>query len=165
LKETNRMDNSEISSPAILIAILGSELELAMVDGPLSSGFTQGDCFYRDAGQGDFTGFYDWLRDTAGRLLGLKYWIYRDVDFHREVLASLPYVELPDGEPSVEIFFSAERGYDAAKSDDQSFADNALFRSEDGEWAVTFSVYALDRDELACLRSCQSKWVIVHPTG
>ena len=45
------------------------------------TGFVIGSKQYRDANFGQWTGFYDWLRDSKEQVLGVRYWPFEDTEF------------------------------------------------------------------------------------
>jgi len=78
---------------------------------------------YEDTGFGDFIGFYDYLRDTAGEVLGVRFFPFEDLDF---------------AENKINLFASAKKDVDESKSDDQLFVDNKLYKSKNGKLLLTF---------------------------
>jgi hypothetical protein len=107
---------------------------------------------YRDAGFGDFTGFYDWLRRADGRVIGVRYLPFEASRGVGDAVAALPYVEVSADRSSLTIFFSADRAFEPAASGDQAFGGNRVFVTDDGAYALTFDAGSLDeaeRDRLA----------------
>lgn len=82
-----------------------------------------GNIEYRDADIGDFIGFYDFLRNSAGEILGVRFFPFEDCDF---------------AEKELKMFVSPNQNYDESKSDDQLFGDNKLFKSKNGRILLTF---------------------------
>lgn len=94
---------------------------------------------YMDMGYADFAGFTDWLRDSSGRVLGVRLSPFEDLEFLFDVVKSLGYVDLDRGSKYFNIYFSDERLYDEARSDDQAFGGNKVYASEGGEYLLTFN--------------------------
>ena len=90
---------------------------------------------------GEFTGFYDWLRDSEGQLLGVRYWLDGTTDFILEQHRSLPYVR--DAGGAIEVYFGLSRAVDALKSADQEFLFSAVFKSLAGVCALAFDIEGL----------------------
>ena len=76
-----------------------------------------------DSGSGDFCGFYDYLRDSRKRVLGVRFCPFEELGFDRS---------------EIKVFFSDERDFVEQYSDDQSFCDNSLFKSRQGALLLTF---------------------------
>ena len=96
---------------------------------------------------GEFTGFYDWLRDGTGKVLGVRYWPFETTEFLCEALASLPYVVVAVDRTYVEIYFAEERDIDAERSSDQDFGTSRLFSADGGAWALALDTAALSPAE------------------
>jgi hypothetical protein len=97
---------------------------------------------YRDAGFGEWTGFYDWLRASNGALLGVRYWLDASTKFLEGYARNLPYVSV-DPSRCIEVYFSDQRAFEPKLSADQAFLYDALFRAADGEYAIAFGAEEL----------------------
>jgi hypothetical protein len=87
---------SEMTRPCIFV-VLGNELTLAKeLRWPLQE-VTVGDAIYQDAGFGNWTAFYDWLRTSDGTLLGVRYWLRDDLVFLEKTTKELGYVKSDPG--------------------------------------------------------------------
>src|ERR1700719_2322678 len=76
-----------------LLVILHSRLTLARdLRWPLK-GFVVDNKKYLDAAFGNWTGFYDWIRDMDGNLLGVRYAPFEDTEFLIEHTTRLSYVK------------------------------------------------------------------------
>ena len=64
---------------------------------------------YGDKGCGDWTGFYDWLRDSDGNILGVRYWPFEEIHLPIKKLSQLPYVVVAKDKSYLEIYFSDGR--------------------------------------------------------
>jgi hypothetical protein len=112
---------------------------------------------YQDVGHGEWTGFYDWLRDPCGDIVGVRYWPFEDVQLPLDLgasatLASPALVVSPDG-AKAEVYFTTSRQVVPADSADQDFGCSKVFAAADGELAICFDVSALTDTELASLRA------------
>jgi hypothetical protein len=140
-----------------LIALLNAEL--ALVGGlhwPLR-GFTVGETRYGDAGYGDWTGFYDWLRSPHGRVLGVRYCLQDYTEFLLGYTEKLAYV-LAKPSHYIEVYFSDEREFDPRVSDDQDFLYSAIFRSSDGSYAIAFGAEDLQKSAQQNLAGMEVRW-------
>lgn len=127
------------TTPYYLLAVLKDELTAFLTSASLNDSIVVDGNKYNDKGCGDFTGFYDWLRDSEERVIGIRYYPFEDVDFLFEVIRSFEYIEIAADNNSFNIYFSDERHIDESKSDDQSFGDNKVYKSESGEYLISFN--------------------------
>jgi hypothetical protein len=145
-----------------LMVILRPKLTLARdLRWPLS-GFVVGNNRYVDAAFGDWTGFYDWLRSADGNLLGVRYTPSEGTEFLVEYMSKLSYVNA-DPSGHIEIYFSEERVIDAKLSCDQEFLYDAVFRSDDGDYAIGFGIEELNETDLNSLQNADVEWAVAHP--
>src|SRR5258706_433486 len=125
-------DEPYLRSTRCLIVVFRPALTLAIVKGYKQADLhIQGDLYLYQPSFGDFTGFYDWLRDSEDRLLGLRY-----LPFERTISSrNLPsYVTRDPNSSAMEIFFTDRREYIAELSGDQAFGNNGTFRSATGDY-------------------------------
>jgi hypothetical protein len=111
---------------------------------------------YHDRGYGDSTGFYDWLRNYAGAVIGVRYWPFEDTEFLCEALASLPYVAVAADKTYLDIYFSDDRRFDPERSCDQDIGASKVFSADGAGWALAFDTAALDRADLRSLMAAVS---------
>ncbi|MGC2235534.1 MAG: hypothetical protein WA584_05210 [Pyrinomonadaceae bacterium] len=78
---------------------------------------------YEDSHLGDFIGFYDYLRNTAGEVSGVRFFPFEDCRFSKK---------------EINLFASPEKDIDESISDDQLFTDNKLYKSRNGNILLTF---------------------------
>lgn len=90
---------------------------------------------YLDSGVGDWIGFYDWLRDPRGEVIGVQQWV--------DEASTFPFSKRFEGvEANAEhgflrIFFGQSREVDEDNSCDQDFGSNRL-RVTSESVALTF---------------------------
>ncbi len=132
----NRLSHKE-SGKCLLVAFR-SRLTLALVNECSGDKFQMGDRRYRDKGYGDWTGFYDWLKDSDGKILGVRYWPFREIHLPIKKLFQLPYVVVAKDRSYIEIYFSNDHQVDAQCSDDQDFGANKVFLTDQSELAISF---------------------------
>lgn len=124
---------------------------------------------YRNIGFG--TGFYDWLRDARGGLLGIRYTPSVSVPSLHSQARSFPYVVADDTKPGIEFYFSANRRYDPAKSMDQDFGDNWVYAVDEDrsaalgltrgnvEYLISFGIQGLAEADMGRLRQVPADWL------
>lgn len=134
----------------ILIVILEPERPVVFGD-VIGDAFEHAGRCYRDTGLGDFTGFYDWLRDASGGVIGVRYLPFEASRAVCDAVATFPYIDVTADRSSLAVFFSVERAFDPASSGDQAFGGNRVFVAADGTYALTFDAGALDNAERARL--------------
>ena len=78
---------------------------------------------YNDRAFGDFSGFYDYLRNSSGEVLGIRFSPFEDCGFHDKELL---------------LFASANEDFDKETSDDQRFGDNKIYQARNGAILLTF---------------------------
>ena len=97
-----------------------------------------------DSGAGDWLGFYDWLRDRAGRVIGVQQWI--DEPSTYPFAKAFAGVDADSHGGCVRIFFGQSRDVDEAASCDQDFGSNRLLVASDSI-ALTFNApHAMEGD-------------------
>jgi hypothetical protein len=158
LKETKGVPEDD---PCLLI-VLGRNVTLAgNMKWPLK-GFIIGEKTYREANFGEWTGFYDWLRDDSENLLGIRYTPFEQTEFLTRELGQLSYVEARPPR-HLEIYFSERRIFDPGLSCDQALLYDAVFRSDDGEYAMGFGMEKLSASNLRSLEKAGLEWAIARP--
>ncbi len=132
----------EINRNICLIVVCAEEIALAIAPHCPERFLRYANCRFDDEGFGDLTGFYDWLRNAEGLVIGVRYLPADELNFLLEELSELPYAEVDWRIRSVEFYFSRDRSVDASISNDQEFGDNRLLRSSSGTIAISFNAGA-----------------------
>lgn len=157
-------ESQETDPNPCLLVLFRSTLTLARdVRWPLA-GFSIGEEKYYDASFGDWTGFYDWLRDAEGGLLGIRYTPFEQTEFLTRELKDLHYVQA-DPPRHLEIYFSERREIDPKRSCDQAFLYDAVFRSDKGGYAIGFGMEELSESNLRSLEKAGAEWAVARPLG
>jgi len=125
-------------------------------------GFVIGSKQYRDANFGQWTGFYDWLRDSKEQVLGVRYWPFEDTEFLIDFAKGLAYVST-DLSRYIEIYFSGQRNAEPNLSSDQDFSYDAIFRSDEGEYAIGFGAEALSEADVLSFGGREVEWAVARP--
>jgi len=104
-----------------------------------------------------WSGFYDWLRDIRGRVVGVRYHPTEYTDFLLKFVDRLEYAEL--GQFSdLSLFFGEARTIDPATSEDQNFIYDQVFESQ-GEYAIAFAKPGFSTEEQAGLSEGGTEWL------
>lgn len=96
--------------------------------------FRRGDERFVHTLRGDWTGFYDWLRDSRRRVIGLRYRPFEEVHFILNEIEPGGSVRVT--EATVECLFDEGARIDASQSGDQAFQYVGLFESSEGHYAL-----------------------------
>jgi hypothetical protein len=124
-----------------LVAILGSQLVLVSTNDFPVRRFRHSDTVFEDVGRGEITGFYDWLRSSPGKLIGVAYMPLWDDEAVPQAWASLPYMSVAGH--YAQVFFGPEREWQPDQCTNGEFGANWVFRSGQGSYAITFSMKGL----------------------
>lgn len=121
---------------AVVLSANAQPVVYAVPD-PLGPLLAIGNEEFRDAGQGDWLGFYDWLRTKAGEVIGVRLWVD---DVNAQIRALHPCAGVVAGETCFPllIYFGEERAFEEQLSDDQDFGSNRLLVGP-GKFALTFN--------------------------
>lgn len=150
-----------------LIVVLADKVKLAKVNAWPIAGFVADGRCYRDCGFGEFTEFYDWLRNRGGELMGVRYNLCEDTEFLFGYAQRRDYMLSKDlGRfKYVEIYFSDKWDVDPHLSCDQGFVYDPVFRTEDDEIAIAFDTGHLTESELQRLEGQTSLWIEAVPSN
>ena len=102
---------------------------------------------YADTGHGEVTGFYDWLRNANGDLLGVRYTPFESTEFVLEALAAKEYVRVVPRK-FIEIYFGGAKHPDERRSNDQAFLYAALLSGGDETLALALGTEELTSADL-----------------
>ncbi len=121
---------------------------------------------YKEAGDyGDWTGFYDWLRQDSGHIVGVRYSPFQETEFLIEAVKGLAYVVIPEPKRCIEVYFSpgsGSRGVDPSESDDQAFGSNRIFYcNEQSRYLISFDTSRLSESEMQSIRTSKARWETV----
>ena len=110
---------------------------------------------FKDTGRGHHNGFYDYLRDLSGAVVGLRYLPSSDAE---DILFKIPKTKAlkvaMDGTVRVLlIFWGQGQDFDPETSCDQYFGNNFIFQAErSGKLALGFGINALLPSEKISIR-------------
>jgi hypothetical protein len=143
-----------------LIVILGEQVKLAKGSSwPIVSFTSNGKC-YRDCGFGEFTEFYDWLRNCRDEVIGVRLNLCADTEFLFGYAQRKGYMLSKDlGRfKYVEVYFSEKWDVDPLRSCDQGLVYDPVFRADDNETALAFDLGFLSGSDLRLLEGQTSLW-------
>ncbi len=107
---------------------------------------------------GEWTGFYDWLRDADHRLLGVRYWPFESTELVITRATELAYVST-NKQRYIEIFFASERHVKQEFSKDQEFLYDPVYVSPSGGCALAFSTDGLSEADYRSIAEARAEWV------
>jgi len=142
---TSTISEGANATPTQLVAVLLSSqclprvVEVSGLQDESADVTLDGRAFKRRSA-GGMLGFYDWLRDGRGRVVGVRQYIDDGGDFPWE--KSFRGVRRGVSKKELLVFFDGEQAFDEGSSSDQDFGDNFLLA--DGDLiAITFSARGL----------------------
>ncbi len=95
---------------------------------------------YHPVDSEDWTGFYDFLRNDKGIIIGIRYWPDEEAMFICDLIRHLPYAKVSEKKEWIEFYFTTDRDYISALSTDQQFTGNWILKSRSGKYAITFRI-------------------------
>lgn len=139
-------ETQSLTEHRILLLICDEPLDLVVMDScPLS--FRHHGEFFRNLRGQDFNGFYDFLRNNSGRILGTSLSVFPAAEFLLDTLRSRSYVEVAS--PTIlRIFFAQERNFEPSTSVDQYFGEHRIYQSTSGRIALSLSLATLTPSEI-----------------
>lgn len=138
-----------MTEPAIrqVIIVILSENDaplLAIMDNPEVSTFNFGTDVFSRTPCPDWIGFYDWLRDDKGKILGVSITIDEPGDFDFGIFLGMKGVATSDafehGINKLVICFSTARTFSQSAAVDQDFGGNRIYIGRRASVAITFYV-------------------------
>lgn len=161
IKEPEVLVDGNKQERVCLLVMLQPQLVLAELRPWPLAGFVCEGRRYQDAGFGEWTEFYDWLRDSDSNVLGVRYWLRSDTEFLAAYAKERPYIQI-DPLRHLEIYFSERRGVNQSRSCDQDFLYDGIFRSDDGQYAIGFGMGGLNEADLLSLQNAGARWAEAH---
>jgi hypothetical protein len=147
--------NASRSTPCVIV-FLEPRMKLALAaKWPVASIITSVGQTYRPIGPA-WSGFYDWLRDSDSKLLGVRYYPCEEAAFVLQRTIELNYAE-SGFHQDVCLFFSERRSLDPKNSVDQDFLYDQVFVADDGSVAISFAG-DFTQDILNQLKSAIADW-------
>lgn len=138
----------------ILLLLLNQRLGLSIIQDLPNRSIKVGSAEYLPITP-DISGFNDWLRTSAGTLIGVRLDTLGDP---RVETAELDYAYC-DEAGKICIFFSENRAFDERASSDQDFLYNRIFQTADGELCLAFAASDLSEREMADVRMSNGEWL------
>ena len=111
-----------------------------------------GDIVLDEYEDNDYSGFYDWMRNSVGEIIGLRY--TRLDGFEPAIstaLKKLPYVNFTH-EKIIEIYFNPNRDYVEANSNDQDIGICKMYVSTNQMYAILLDILYLTSDEVLSIK-------------
>jgi hypothetical protein len=114
---------------------------------------------YSVVANNDWTGFYDWLRNSEKKIIGIRYCPFEETEFICSIARELPYSIVSKKNTWVEFYFSKDREYVSEFSADQQFTGNWILRSPSGKYAITFRIDIMNESDRQQILSIPAHWV------
>jgi hypothetical protein len=110
---------------------------------------------FSDAQLGEWTGFYDWLRNPFGQIIGVRYWPFEHCKFLLTEPNLDPDIRVEGG--GLLVFFGAEATFEPALSGDQDFEESRVLRGESGSFGLLLGCSNLSSAEQTELQRCLAR--------
>lgn len=100
-------------------------------------------------------GFYDWLRNYQGKIVGVhhkifdEYWAVIDRTFKDTVMRDIYYASLKNENSFLEILLEPGASIDYSISDDQDFGINAIIKNDNHIFCAVFELNDIDLEEFS----------------
>ena len=110
--------------------------------------FSYGSNEFKEIPIGHFNGFYDWLRNFSGNIVGVRYFPFEDADFLFDELSKLKYSKTDKVKGIIDIYFENANCHSINEdiSDDQKFGDNRIFKSLKGKLLFVFDITDVEEE-------------------
>jgi hypothetical protein len=149
--------NADFGEAKCLVLFLRPKLAMAeMTEWPRDRLSAFGETYSSCAGE--WTGFYDWLRNADRRLLGIRYGPFETTAFVISQASQFSYVKAHEGN-HLEIFFANERDVKPELSTDQEFLYDPAYLAPSGECALTFALDGLSKADHQFIARASVEWV------
>lgn len=137
----------ETPRPCLIVVFRDHPLLALAAETPVGI-FKLGDSTYYDVENNDWLGFYDWLRETSDKIIGVRFAPFRELYYILHALVRFSFAVVDWDSHSVEIFFSNARYFEPKLSVNQDFGENRILRSRENEYAITFGISCLNEAEI-----------------
>jgi hypothetical protein len=130
----------------LLGIVFADRLTLGVVPSLTGDMITVSGTAYRLVSNRETHGFYDWLLQSNGRLLGVRFCPFgpeAESLYDDPSVIERSYVRRTGPRPLFTIDFAGEQSIDAELAVEQEFGKNWIARSSDGQYLVTFGTRAL----------------------
>lgn len=124
-------------SEQTLLLVLKDELKIVLASCCPEKSFMIDDICYFDLGWGDFIGFFDWLRNKEEQIIGVRINTWAEFDIPYKKFEKLKYVSI-DTQMKISFYFSDDKLIQESISGDQDFRSNRVYKSVDGNYAISF---------------------------
>ncbi|ABF41775.1 hypothetical protein Acid345_2774 [Candidatus Koribacter versatilis Ellin345] len=97
-------------------------------------------------------GFYDFLRNREAAVIGLRFSFFSKQKVLKDT-ADLDYIYVDEKRQYIEIYLQGYRGSAIQEPGEQAFGDDAIWRSEQGIYALQVGTDKLTDSEIESLKS------------
>jgi hypothetical protein len=145
-------------SNGYILFVLKPRLTLSLMKSKLEQTIQLGDIIYHDITHGESNGFYDWLRNFNGEIVGLRYSPHLEKNFLLQLVTGFSYIEVAPGDCFM-IFFGVERTYDPSKSADQDFGGDIFYSSSNDNCLFSVGTKSLDERDIITILNADAEIV------
>jgi hypothetical protein len=99
----------------------------------------------------NYSGFYDWLRNSTGNIIGLRYTRLENLELSAiNTLKRLPYMDFT-GNQIMEIYFNSTREHIEDISNDQDIGTCKIYITSDFTFAILVDILYLTNKEFSSI--------------
>ena len=135
-----------------LIVLLDATPQLRFVDGAAGKTIVENGRCYTDVRNCEVTGFYDWLRDSAGTCMGVLYYPFDPQDVRVEpflsCLRNLDYIRTVDSGIFEILLVKCDTSVSLLSGCEQEFVESRVYVSGDDRFAMSFDEGALSPEDV-----------------
>lgn len=135
----------------LLLVVLNEKPTCFHVD-QLKKKITIDNIVFNEYEDNDYSGFYDWMRNSLGEIIGLR---YTRLDGFEPIiitaLKKLPYLNFTH-EKITEIYFNPNRDYVEDNSNDQDIGVCKMYVSANQTYAILLDILYLTPDEFSSIK-------------
>jgi len=129
-----------VTDASVLLAVCGPRLALRLGQRAPGPRLSVDGVDFVEVRDGDFAGFYDWLRTVDGRVIGVRWWLFEELRRLCDRLQGRDYALVDPACRFVDLWFSTERAFDPGQSNDQDFGNNRVLESDNGDLLLSFNL-------------------------
>jgi hypothetical protein len=135
-----------------LIVVFDTTPQLRLVNGAPGRTFSEKGRVFTDVFDCEMTGFYDWLRDSAGRCMGVLYYPNdpQDVRFEQffSFLREFDYIRTADANIFEIQLVKCDTNVSLSSGCEQEFVESRIYVSGDNRFAMSFDESALSPEDI-----------------
>lgn len=140
------MENSNVYKTYTLLIVFKTIPKIGIAVSSPKRKIIIGDKIYLESVLGEFNGHYDWLVNHSGKIIGVRYFVFEELEFLCSKFENFTYCEVDN--QTIKIYFSDDREVDEENSIDQDFSGDRIFYSDNLELVMSFYIEGKNKQSL-----------------